>query len=345
MIIKPISTLAWRTWRLGGSNLFEVIQSTRYSYHNPNTGLVNPEVFYFSVRHPPPHGVYCLGRKPRNRVPINHLGVLNRFLGEGWSDALSRRGAKAKGWLTAIVLAGAAAGSAHAGQIIAGHIADGHAGTLNDGAPATIGANVNLNNDVASAGTDPADASNGVSLNLDWTATAPLTAAFDVRDSGGVTEYKFNINFVNASGIDWTGLVVELGHLDGSGNFSPGTFPGLDFDKSPGDAADVMPWYVLEPNVFFYLPPSVSPQTHTLDTVAIDASAFMNDIIRANGANTFSHFLGVSIDVPDDPGLAAWQGGEEDYRFALRLSPIPEPGTAAVTAVSAAALLMRRRRA
>jgi len=26
MIIKPISTLAWRTWRLGGSNRFEVIQ-------------------------------------------------------------------------------------------------------------------------------------------------------------------------------------------------------------------------------------------------------------------------------------------------------------------------------
>jgi len=261
---------------------------------------------------------------------------------------LSRRGAKAKGWLTAIVLAGAAAGSAHAGQIIAGHIADGHAGTLNDGAPATIGANVNLNNDVASAGTDPADASNSVSLNLDWTATAPLTAAFDVRDSGGVTEYKFNINFVNASGIDWTGLVVELGHLDGSGNFSPGTFPGLDFDTSDDDASFIYPWYILGgPNNASYLnfPFVIHPQTHTLDTVAIDASAFMNDIIRANGANTFSHFLGVSIDVPDDPDLAAWQGGEEDYRFALRLSPIPEPGTAAVTAVSAAALLMRRRRA
>jgi len=29
MIIKPISTLAWRTWRLGGSNRFEVIQMSR----------------------------------------------------------------------------------------------------------------------------------------------------------------------------------------------------------------------------------------------------------------------------------------------------------------------------
>ncbi|NBC10468.1 MAG: PEP-CTERM sorting domain-containing protein [Planctomycetes bacterium] len=261
-----------------------------------------------------------------------------------------RRSAKAKGWLTAIVLAGSAAGSAQAGRIVAGHAADISAGTFNVGSPATIGANPDLNNDVTSSGSDPADSNNSVNFKLTWTATDPITAAFDVDNSEGVTEYGFNIDFENKSGIDWTGLIVELGHLDGDGGFTPGTFNNLDFDKSAGDAADVMPWYLLDgPHFFFYLPPSVSPQTHTLDTVAIDATQFPifgGDLIRTDqpGGSTFDHFLGVALDVPDDPGLATWQQGEADYQFALHFTPVPtpEPGSAVLLGGAAAALLLRR---
>jgi len=254
--------------------------------------------------------------------------------------------------VAAIVLGGGGAGSGFAGQITAGHLADHSGGTFNNGNPATIAANPSLNNDFASTGTDPADSGNGVQFKLTWTASTPITAAFDVQNSAGVTEYKFNIDFENKTGIDWTGLSVELGRVDGLGAFTPGNFHGLDFDKSAGDAADVMPWYLLEgPNVFFYLPPSVSPQTHTLDTVAIDATQFPifgGDLIRTDqpGGSTFDHFLALALDVPDDPGLAAWQTGEEDYQFALRFTPTPtpEPGSALILGGAATALLLRRRR-
>ncbi len=247
------------------------------------------------------------------------------------------------------------AGGAGAGQIVSASVADASGGSVNHGGPIIISPLNSPDNNVngSTVLSDPADSDNQLNLLAIWTATAPITVAYDVANSAGGTEYSLDTTFRNRTGVDWTGLIIELGRLDSNAVFQAGAFHGLDFDTSPDDAAFVFPWYSLDGPVtftYFAFPNFIKPQTHLDDTIAIHAPDHLGDIIRTDelfeGGATYNHSVHIAIDVPNDPGLAAWAKGSQDYQFALRFTPVPvpEPGSAALTASMVTSLLLRRGR-
>ncbi len=239
--------------------------------------------------------------------------------------------------------------AAQGGQIMFGQMAGPGGGTVGPAllVPSPPGA-IDNNVLVGDPGQDDPSDDTGVRFTptLAWTSSAPIVVAFDVRDSVHVTEYLMGVTFHNESPQTWTGLSVELGYMNGSGGFVAATFDGLDFDTSPLDVngPQTPSYHVNGPNLFsyfaFFTGSWVRPQIVTDGYILVDTTQFLNDQIEPN---TYSHFLQFAVDVPNDPGLSVWQQGTEDYQFALRFTPIPEPASGLALSALATALLARRR--
>ncbi len=137
----------------------------------------------------------------------------------------------------------------------------------------------------------------------DYVGIGPVDLVFDVRDTGGVTEYLVREGVQNGTGLDWSGYRIELGFGNGAGFVKSVAGDGLDFD-----APDFNSDFFFNPLPGFF--PTVS--------VAED------DIIASGGLMPSSSFAGdflFHIDVPD--GITS---------FTIRQSPIavPEPSTLAL---------------
>ena len=182
---------------------------------------------------------------------------------------------------------------------------------------------------VAGEPVDPAVAPNnddfglGISPNevvvtqKDYHAIGPVDLIFDVRDSGGTTEYVIYEGVQNSSGIDWTNYHMELGFGSGAGFVKSAPGDGLDFDApsytSTVDMAPlggILPW------------PSVT---------------VTEDDIFATGSQPFGTWSGIMtlhVDVPD--GID---------QFTLRQSPIavPEPASAMIMVLGTLGLMVGRR--
>ena len=181
--------------------------------------------------------------------------------------------------------------------------------------------------------------------------TDPIDMIFNVTNSGGTTEYFFDENVLNKSGVAWTDFHFELGF---------GTFPAaggpdqfvtsgigdfLDFDcplpANPAPAASAF----------------ANPPVHRCNTLDWSGGAG----IPNNGAGTFSF----SVDVPDAAQIPSaahrkdGQGKVIGYSFTLRQYPttavrpappldfklgeaVPEPSTWTLVAIGLALAASRR---
>lgn len=135
-------------------------------------------------------------------------------------------------------------------------------------------------------------------LQKNYVGIGPVDLVFDVRDTGGVTEYMVNEGVWNGTGVDWSGYHLELGFGHGAGFVKSTSGDGLDFD-APDYNSDV----------------SFSP-------FFASAAVTEHDIIAGDGTIPVSSYAGdliFHIDVPD--GMTS---------FTLRQSPIPVPEPAGV---------------
>jgi hypothetical protein len=151
----------------------------------------------------------------------------------------------------------------------------------------------------------------------DYVGIGPVDLVFDVRNTGGVTEYLVTEGVQNHTGLNWGSYRIELGFGTGAGFVPSASGDGLDFDAPNFNSP------------FFFNP---SPGFFPLWTVAEDSilayGGVMPDFAYAG------NFL-FTVDVPD--GITS---------FTIRQSPItiPEPSTCALLALGSLALAMMRRR-
>lgn len=134
-------------------------------------------------------------------------------------------------------------------------------------------------------------------LQKDYTAIGPVDLVFDVIDSGGTTEYRFEEGIFNNTGIDWTGYHMELGFGQGAGFVKSTAGDGLDFD-----APDYNSTVDFNPGGFFF-----STVTATTE----------DDLVASGGTQPDFAYAGnyiLHVDVPD--GITS---------FTLRQSPIANP--------------------
>lgn len=150
----------------------------------------------------------------------------------------------------------------------------------------------------------------------DYVGIGPVDLVFDVRDTGGTTEYAVYEGVQNSTGVDWNAYHIELGFGVGDDFVKSAPGDGLDFDaplfNSDVDMAPlggVLPW------------PTV---TVTEDDLYATGS---------QPAFTWSGMFVFHVDVPD--GID---------RFTIRQSPIgvPEPTALATLALGALAAVRRR---
>lgn len=132
----------------------------------------------------------------------------------------------------------------------------------------------------------------------DYRAIGPVDLVFDVRDTGGVTEYFVMEGVQNSTGADWNGYHIELGFGEGLGFVKSTPGDGLDFDAPDYDSD-----FDFNPGGIFF------------PTVAVTE----DDIIASGGTQFDGMFAGnflFHVDVPD--GISS---------FTIRQSPIgiPEP--------------------
>jgi len=136
-----------------------------------------------------------------------------------------------------------------------------------------------------------------------YVAIGPVDLVFDVRDTGGVTEYLVTEGVSNSTGLDWCSYHIELGFGIGGGFVKSTAGDGLDFD-APDFNSD-----------FFFDPfPSVFPTV----SVAED-DIFAGGGVLPNFA--FAGYFLLHVDVPD--GITS---------FTIRQSPVavPEPSSLAL---------------
>lgn len=153
----------------------------------------------------------------------------------------------------------------------------------------------------------------------DYRAIGPVDLVFDVRDTGGTTEYYIQEGVQNSTGLDWTGYHLELGFGTGAGFVKSTPGDGLDFDSPDYDS-------VVDLNAGgSFFPVSTTPTEDDIVSFGL----------QPNGA--FAGYFEFHIDVPD--GID---------QFTLRQSPIagavPEPGTMALLGLGIASFVARRRR-
>ncbi len=149
-----------------------------------------------------------------------------------------------------------------------------------------------------------------------YMSIGPVDLVFDVRDTGGVTEYLVIEGVFNATGLDWTGYHLELGYGVGDAFVKSTSGDGLDFD-----APDFNSEMSFNPFPGFF--PTVSATEH--------------DIIASGGVMPtfmFAGYFRFHIDVPD--GITS---------FTLRQTPIsvPEPRGAILASLALWGLLLLRR--
>ncbi len=153
----------------------------------------------------------------------------------------------------------------------------------------------------------------------DYHAIGPVDLVFDVRDTGGTTEYYFQEGVQNSTGLDWTGYHLELGFGTGAGFVKSTAGDGLDFDSPDFDSTiDMNPG------------PGFSVVTTPTEDDIVASSG-----LQPNGA--FAGYYVFHIDVPD--GID---------QFTLRQSPIgegvPEPSAAILIGMSLLGSVGLRRR-
>ncbi len=151
----------------------------------------------------------------------------------------------------------------------------------------------------------------------DYVAIGPVDLVFDVRDTGGVTEYLVTEGVNNSTGLDWIGYHVELGFGVGVDFVKSVDGDGLDFD-APDYNSD------FDFNPF----PGIFP----------DVLVTQHDIIASGGVlphMAFAGYFRFHVDVPD--GITS---------FTIRQSPIavPEPSAFALTLLGAVGLVLYGRR-
>ncbi len=153
----------------------------------------------------------------------------------------------------------------------------------------------------------------------DYRAIGPVDLVFDVRDTGGTTEYFIQEGVQNSTGLDWTGYHLELGFGTGAGFIRSTPGDGLDFDSPDYDST-----VDLNAGGSFF-PLSTTPTEDDIVSFGL----------QPNGA--FAGYFQFHIDVPD--GID---------QFTLRQSPIggsvPEPGTAILCGLGLVGFTSRRRR-
>lgn len=151
----------------------------------------------------------------------------------------------------------------------------------------------------------------------DYVAIGPVDLVFDVRDTGGVTEYLFMEGVQNHTGVDWSSYHIELGFGTGAGFVASLAGDGLDFD-SPDFNSD-----------FFFDPfPGVFPTVVVTEDDILASGGVMPDFAFAG--NFLFH-----VDVPD--GITS---------FTIRQSPVavPEPSALALACLGLVGLLISGRR-
>lgn len=185
---------------------------------------------------------------------------------------------------------------------------------------------------------DDADKDSGHQFRLSWSQdnTQPRVFAVVVTNSastdGSVNEYFASLVIDNQSGVNWSGIRLELG-FDDAGDFqaAPDAI-GLDFDWP--DRTGYFDWLNLNDGL--------DPTLHDPTKVA-----WLGQSQRALAG---SNNVWAAIDVPDyQPSMPDFarrldgSGAVIGYTFALRITPqaVPEP---AASGVFAAAMLLPRRR-
>ncbi len=167
------------------------------------------------------------------------------------------------------------------------------------------------NDDVA--GTSPNDL---FVTQKDYIAIGAVDIVFDVKPTGGVTEYSIREGVSNSTGVDWSGYTIQLGFGTGADFVLSTPGDGLDFDSPDYNSP-------LDFTVFF----STAINT-TEDEIVASGGVF------PNGMFSIPYFL-FSIDVPD--GIS---------KFTLRQFPtaVPEPMSASMLAMLGVGALTRRAR-
>ncbi len=132
-------------------------------------------------------------------------------------------------------------------------------------------------------------------LQKDYTAIGPVDLVFDLIDSGGTIEYRFEEGVQNSTGVDWTQYHMELGFGVGTSFVKSAAGDGLDFDSPDYDST-----------VNFNPSPGFTTVTVTEDDLLATSG------LHPNGAYAGNYVF--HIDVPD--GISS---------FTLRQSPIADP--------------------
>ncbi|MEO1497590.1 MAG: choice-of-anchor F family protein [Planctomycetota bacterium] len=150
----------------------------------------------------------------------------------------------------------------------------------------------------------------------DYVGLGPVDLVFDVRDTGGVTEYFVMEGVQNSTGLDWNGYRIELGFGEGAGFVKSTSGDGLDFDAPDFDSD-----FDFNPGGFFF--PTVSVTE--------------DDILATGGVQPNGAFAGnflFHVDVPD--GISS---------FTIRQAPIgiPEPAALAASLLAIVVGVARRR--
>jgi hypothetical protein len=139
---------------------------------------------------------------------------------------------------------------------------------------------------------------------------------FSVRDSDprGLTEYLMYESVDNNTGINWSNYTMQLGYGLGAGFVQSNGNDGLTFDS---------PNYTPTPNSTVFAQVTLAP-----------TQLFFFDGIQSTGSQIYQ----VYIDVPD---------GIQSFTLRQYPTPVPEPGTLALSAIALGGLgllKLRRRR-
>ena len=208
----------------------------------------------------------------------------------------------------------------------AGLITSGTAQGLSGGVVAINGTANNDNDDAV--GSAPG-APNSLFILNGVTAIDTFDTVFVVGATGGVSEYRAQVNAVNFTGVAWTSYRLELGFGTGASFVRSTDTDALDFDFPHMDPA---PSNTLD----FAGPTAFATVVHGPDTLD-----FSGGTVPATG----HLYMRFALDVPDV--------GTPTGTFTLRGIPngvpaaaVPEPATAILLGVSllAGALTLRRQR-
>jgi hypothetical protein len=146
-----------------------------------------------------------------------------------------------------------------------------------------------------------------------YVGIGPVDLVFDVRDTGGVTEYFIIEGVSNSTGLDWGAYHIELGFGVGAGFVASLSGDGLDFDAPDYNSP-----------VNFNPLPGIFPSHMVVeDDIYADGGVMPNA--------SFAGYFRFHVDVPD--GITS---------FTVRQSPVPvpEPSTWVLSVLGLAGLAL-----